>query len=241
VDAGLEFRRAWGFSAGSINAAAYFAGRLEENDRIWTHLEDFPVMKISPRHWPSSFFSDAALRGHLDRWVDEAELRTSARCSLHVVSLRREDGEHVTATFEPGGAWAGSLPEHILASCAIPFVFPSVRIGGRTHVDGGVPGRRPMHFSPLSDCDEVIAVSVVRQDEPTGFSLNPVRHFNRKSKSVIRWHMRSGAASLGPGRVRWLVPSEPFDVSLIRFDPAFCRAAFRQGIKDGERFIKSSS
>jgi predicted acylesterase/phospholipase RssA len=237
VDAGLDFRRTWGFSAGALSAVAYFAGVIEELEGIWNKLEDHNIMRLSPRHWPSSICTDAALRGYLARWVDETKLRSSARGSLHVVSLRREDREPVTASFEPGGAWEGSLSEHIVASCAIPFVFPSVRIGGGTHIDGGVPGKRWLDMAPLADCDEVIAVSVVRPDEPTGPSLNPVRHFSRKSKGIIRRQMMTAAATLGPVRVRWLVPSRPFHQSFIRFDPDFCRAAYRQGIKDGEAFL----
>jgi len=51
--------------------------------------------------------------------------------------------------------------EHLLAACAVPAVFPPVRIGGRLCVDGGLLGALPLWAADEMGAERVVAVDVL--------------------------------------------------------------------------------
>ena len=55
---------------------------------------------------------------------------------LRVAAVDRRSGRRVM--FGEPGAPAASVPDAVLASCAVPWLFAPVEIGGREYVDGGV-------------------------------------------------------------------------------------------------------
>ncbi len=50
-------------------------------------------------------------------------------------------------------------PEHVLASCALPFVFPAVRIGSEWHGDGGIRLAAPLSPAVHLGARRIIAMS----------------------------------------------------------------------------------
>jgi len=60
---------------------------------------------------------------------------------------------------------AGDLTPALLASTAIPGVFPSVVIDGREHLDGGVVDNTPLDIAVDDGAKEVIAVSLMAGGE----------------------------------------------------------------------------
>ena len=53
----------------------------------------------------------------------------------------------------------GDLPEHVIASSSIPFIFKPVNINNQKYADGGIIDNLPI--KPLKEvCDKVIAVSI---------------------------------------------------------------------------------
>jgi len=129
-----------GTSVGAINAA-WIAGwpstegvaKLEE---IWLGLRRDDVF---PLGWAAAtgllgktnhLFSNAALRNLLERNLPYERLEQAA-VPVHVVTSELRSGRAVVLS---GGPAVPSL----LASCAIPGVFPPVTIGRRDLVDGGV-------------------------------------------------------------------------------------------------------
>jgi NTE family protein len=69
------------------------------------------------------------LRGRVQRWGGRFDGR------LRICAVDRGSGRRVV--FGAPGAPRASVPDAVIASCAIPFYFKAVTIGGRQYVDGG--------------------------------------------------------------------------------------------------------
>jgi NTE family protein len=70
------------------------------------------------------------LHEHVGRWGTRFDGR------LRICAVDRRSGRRVV--FGAPGAPPAEVPDAVLASCAIPWVFAPVEIGGREYVDGGV-------------------------------------------------------------------------------------------------------
>lgn len=136
-----------GASAGAINGA-YFAcnpgvagaGRLET---LWRGIRRADIM---PWSWRGVWSMFGGNRGHL---VEAAGLRRllaqqfgprrleAAELQLHVVATDMHSGDEVLLS-------SGSIVDAVLASAAIPGVFPPVQFEGRTLIDGGVANNTPV-------------------------------------------------------------------------------------------------
>jgi len=136
-----------GSSVGAINGA-FFAGNptpegVDQLDAIWRGLRQGDVFPLDPR---------AALLGFLgrrDHLVSPAPLERLLR--RHLGYERLEDAPvaiHVVATEVTTGTEvvlsAGDAVQALLASAAIPGVFPPVGFGGHLLMDGGVVDNTPI-------------------------------------------------------------------------------------------------
>lgn len=112
-------------------------------DGIWNHLSRRDIFPLDPLRMTR------ALRGHVPSLVSEAGIERLARrylgdlrledlaLPLHVVAADQQTGQRVDLN-------EGPAVEALLASTAIPGVFPARTIGGRSLVDGGVAANCPM-------------------------------------------------------------------------------------------------
>lgn len=134
-----------GTSVGAMNAAwvaahGTSADSLAELTAVWTRLKRRDVFPLDPRT------ALRALLGHstavippdrLQRLVaDCADIETleEARIPVHLVTADLLTGQAVTIS-------SGSLVSAVLASAAIPGIFPPVARDGRHLIDGGVADR----------------------------------------------------------------------------------------------------
>jgi NTE family protein len=138
TEAGIWPAMVAGTSAGAVNAA-YFAlhpHRLDRLEAVWLALRTQDVFPGTRLHILMNF----ARRGHIhrsDAW--EAFLRAEVGTTRFedmpiagaVVAVRLRDGERVV--FD-----SGEIVPALMASTAIPGVFPPYRIGDEAYVDGGV-------------------------------------------------------------------------------------------------------
>jgi NTE family protein len=131
-----------GTSVGAVNAA-WVAGHGMSTDslaalaRLWTDLRRQDVFPLSVPHAVaaltgrrSALSSSSSLRALLTANVGIGDL-AEAVVPLHVVATDLLSGEEVLLS-------AGGVVPAVLASAAIPGVFPPVPIDGRHLVDGGV-------------------------------------------------------------------------------------------------------
>jgi NTE family protein len=164
---GIEPDLLVGTSAGALNAG-YVAGHgttpaaLEDLAAIWARLRRRDVFPLQPARLgaaalgraPSICPSDP-LRRLIAKHVVFGEME-DARIPLHVVTTDVRSGEEVVLS-------AGDAVEAILASASVPAVFPSVRIGDRDLVDGGVADNAAISHAVALGADVVYVL-------PTGFA-----------------------------------------------------------------------
>lgn len=155
-----------GASVGAINGA-YFAAQpssegIQRLERIWNRLHRADVFPMS------LFNSLLAISGKRDHLVASTHLRRlieselacenleDAKIPCHVVATDILDGTEISIS-------SGSLTSALLASAAIPAVFPSVAIGGRHLMDGAVANNTPISTALALGATRVIVL-------PTGLS-----------------------------------------------------------------------
>jgi NTE family protein len=155
-----------GASAGAINAA-YFAGAPDAKgvcklQALWCSIRRRDVMPFSIRSLflilmqrQEHLVHNGALRCLLERSLDYHQIE-DATLPLHVVASERVTGHEVVLSH-------GSVVEAVLASSAIPGVFPPVAIKGRELVDGGVCSNTPIAAAVRLGATDVIVL-------PTGFA-----------------------------------------------------------------------
>jgi NTE family protein len=155
-----------GASVGALNGA-YFAAQPNDEgvkrlERIWSRLHRSDIFPLSP------FGSLLAIMGRRDHLVTSSPLRLlieselpcekleDAKIPCHVVATDVLDGTEVAIS-------AGSLTSALLASAAIPAVFPSVTFEGRRLMDGGVANNTPISTALKLGAERIIVL-------PTGKS-----------------------------------------------------------------------
>jgi len=136
-----------GTSVGAVNAA-WVAGHPDpdgvmELGDIWMGLRRHDVFPISPITGArgligrsNHFISNVNLRTVLERHIPYKRLE-EAQLPVHIVATDLKSGRATILTSGP------AVPA-LLASCAIPGVFPPVTIGRRDYVDGGVANHTPI-------------------------------------------------------------------------------------------------
>lgn len=136
-----------GTSVGAVNAAC-MAGRpdaegLEHLSETWLGIRRQDVFPLSP------LTGARGLLGQANHFISNASLRTLLE--THIPYRRIEEAVvpvHIVATeLKTGRAvvlGSGPTVPALLASCAIPGVFPPVAIGRREFVDGGVASHTPL-------------------------------------------------------------------------------------------------
>ncbi len=168
VDQGISVDLVVGASVGAVNGA-YFAAHPDAKgvqglERIWRGLRRRDVFPFTPFGSLLSFFSPrnylvdpTPLRRLLERHMPHLDLGQTA-IPLHVVATDILRGTEVVLS-------SGRAIEAILASAAIPAVFPPVELEGRYLADGGIANNTPISVAVALGADRVIVL-------PTGFSCD---------------------------------------------------------------------
>jgi len=153
-----------GASVGAINAS-YFAGAPDAEGvarlgRIWSGLRRSDI-------FPLTLASAFGLLRHPGNLVDPSGLRRLIEANLPYPRL--EDAQiplNIMATNQQGQAVrlsSGPAAEAILASTAIPGVFPPVHIDGEALMDGAVAANTPMLLAAELGASRIIIL-------PTGYA-----------------------------------------------------------------------
>jgi NTE family protein len=166
VAAGLQPDLVVGSSVGAINAG-YYAGRpsiagVAELDRIWRGLRTSDVFPLSPIRgflgfvgWQDGLMDQGALRRLLEQALPYEDLEDAA-IPCHVVATEVLDGREAVLS-------EGPAVLALLASAAIPGVFPPVDRDGRTLFDGGVASNTPIATAIERGAQRVVVL-------PSGYS-----------------------------------------------------------------------
>ncbi|AXB44170.1 patatin-like phospholipase family protein [Amycolatopsis albispora] len=150
TEAGLTPDLVTGTSVGSLNGAVLAlksddpAEQAERLQRIWTRMtrhEAFPGGVFSQvrtlRHSGTNLFPNTGLAAIVDEYLGEGVTFEDLALPLGVVTTDVE-------TAEPRLIRSGELRPALLASCAIPGIYPPVEHEGRLLYDGGLVANVPM-------------------------------------------------------------------------------------------------
>jgi NTE family protein len=155
---GIRADRVYGASVGAINGASYASNptpegieRMAEN---WRAIKGTDIFPRSALDGPWAFLqkraavhSNVGLRRIIELGVDFENLE-DARIPVEVVTTSLTDGRERWIT-------RGPAIEAILASSAIPSIFPPVTIDGDVLVDGGVVNNVPISRALLAGCTRI--------------------------------------------------------------------------------------
>jgi NTE family protein len=229
-----------GASVGAINAAHFACAPniegVETLERIWIGLRRADI-------FPLTVASLFGLIKHPGNVVDPGGLRrvieTNLPCS------RIEEAKiplHIMATDQQGQVVrlsSGPAVEAILASCAIPGVFPPVPIGNDLLMDGAVAANTPLRLAAALGASRIIIL-------PTGYACalrEPPRTAIGKALHaitlMITWQLMHELEHMPEGSAVHVVPTlcplavSPFDFSASRQLIERAEESSRQWIESG--------
>ena len=157
-----------GTSVGALNGsaiAAYpsLAGTMMLRE-VWMSRQAIDVFRAHPLGMILSGLKrdqiSAFPQQNIRRLVERAQALTGIttfeqlRVPLAVVATDLNAGK-------PAVFRSGDLTPALLASTAIPGLFPTVRIGDREHFDGGVVDNTPINIAVADGAKEVLAISLM--------------------------------------------------------------------------------
>lgn len=245
----IKFDVVAGFSAGALNGTACCLGRTSELERMWGALSPGSLLKLSPRLMPFTLFSDKPLKSLLEKWLGtpDAVLNLPSP-AFYVICHCVETCLPYFAEFKEGRQNKDiTLLDALLASCAMPVIFPPgrVTIAGRTRtlIDGGVLGKSPMNLDIFKNCRTVIAISISRTED-----MNlPVRglpsYFESRARRILCAHVQKALESLkslpSPPRLHHIRPEADTGLRILDFDGAKCARAYAMGSQAMDAFIHS--
>ena len=129
--------------------------------------------------------------------IERLGSRFDGRLRVAAVDLR--SGRRVV--FGAPGAPEASVADAVLASCAVPWVFRPVTIGGREYVDGGAWSSANLDAAPVSRGTTVLCLNPTASPRLSADRLGAVRAFARAGASTEALLLRRRGA-----RVRIVAP-----------------------------------
>jgi NTE family protein len=142
-----------GASAGALNAWAIAGGcSPAELCAFWTDRTSADIMHVRIPALPWRGIFDPA---PVYRQVDQFYTRFQPRLpfGLTMVEVPRLRQIYVTGD--------SITPAHLRASCAIPFCYPPVRIGGKYYVDGGLLAVVPLWAAVAMGATSAVVINVL--------------------------------------------------------------------------------
>lgn len=229
-----------GASVGAINGA-FIASRPTtaetalELAELWRAVTRWDVFPLNPLTGLFGFVgardhlvSDAGLRKLLDRHVEIGKLE-SAAIPLHVIATDLLSGVELRLS-------SGDALEAIMASAAIPGVFPPVEHGGRLLIDGGVANN-----APIADAIELGAERVYVL--PTGNACD-IREQPRgvvpmllhATSLLVMRRLLLEVETLGD-RAELIVLPPPCPLTITPVDFSHADELIRRGYEDSGRYL----
>ncbi len=165
-----------GVSAGALNAAWLAAHCSLSGARLLCRIWQYST----PRYFPplnrlhmllrlvqgrDSLISNAGLQAFIRRWAGgERRMGEFTRPRLYVVAARLEDG----ALHAFGDRPDDRLFDALMASTALPPLFPPWTVDGVDYVDGGVISDLPLHIAIQRGATEIYTLEIVHRSGAAG-------------------------------------------------------------------------
>ena len=207
-----------GTSAGAINAFRYATDPTEDGlDRLrelWQGLRRKHVFPINVRDIArgligsrDGFVSPDRLRAYLLDQVGDLRLE-DAKIPVHIVATDLAEGEPVVLS-------AGPAVSALLASAAMPGVFPPVRLNGRSLIDGAVTADTPIRQAESLGATEIYVLPTVGSKAPRQLPKGAIAVMIRAIDQMFSHVVSTDIASV---RATVTVLPAPETVALSPFD-----------------------
>jgi NTE family protein len=229
-----------GTSVGSVNGA-FIASRpqtpatAEELATLWRHIRRTEVFPVRPLSGLLGFL------GRRDHLVPDGNLR--ALIAAHLGIKRLEQAQiplHVIATDALSGRELrlsdGDALEALMASTAIPGVFPAVSLGGRELIDGGVANNAPISHALELGADVVYVLptgNACDLSEPPQGALGMLVH----AMSLLVMRRLLVEIELLKDRCELIVLPPPCPLSIAPVDFSHADELIRRGYEDASAHL----
>jgi NTE family protein len=212
-----------GCSIGSINGWA-IASDIPADDLIRTWLDPRSATLMTARAplrpWRGIFDP-----GPLQEMIQELAATYQPRIPL-AIAVTRLPRMRLEIVQTPNLTW-----RHVLASCAVPFGYPPVRIDGRLYCDGGLLNVMPVWAAKRFGVDRAIAVNVLPR-----MPLNTMRAAVRAVRLVAPREPEADGIEVLPLGPRQVLGTFHDAVS---WNEANVRGWIDRGRRDAEALIRS--
>lgn len=245
-EAGLDIRCVAGSSIGALNGYLAATGKINEMLAFWKNIDQKKLITI--QSFTKLFFSggnslltDQMQRKMVEEVVQLEDLKAARReyicaaISINTGKLHYFRGSEAETDRE--------LRDYILASAAVPGVFPPVKIGEELYMDGGLVRNTPIEALQNERIDTVIAISM----EPEYYPEEKISNTGQIALRTLSIFFRSQAddavvRALGSKQTRarkimLLRPQLPLDMQQYEFDPKKIEALIEQGYRAASQFI----
>jgi len=218
LEAGIKPDVIVGTSIGAVNAAYLAADpsleQVDELQRLWCEAKARDIFPLNPIANCRALFKEGALfsphcwRRFVERRAPYRNIEDAA-VPLRITATDYEEGRSVV--FD-----SGPLVDAIMASTALPAIFPPYRIDDRLYLDGAISDQLPLKVA-LDGGADTIFVMAVSVPSPPPDRRSPLAILRHSVTILLYPRIRLDALNLpdGHGSLRIVqVPSVKTQVSL---------------------------
>lgn len=238
LGAGIRPAAVFGASVGALNAAGLAVDpsvdRIDELAEVWCRLRSVDVFGGDRRLGMvrvargGSLHHTRGLQVLIERFFDRDDLSQTA-IPLHVSTTDLETGL-------PHWWRAGAPVPILLASCAIPVVFPPVVLDGRWHVDGALVEPVGLRRAASVTSGPIIVLDTGATSMPLGPIDGAVATVAAAIRAGRMARLADDRIAVDPARVHWIEVRCP-DIPYHDFDRT--AALLELGREAGERFVET--
>ncbi len=184
-----------GVSGGSVNGSVLLTNNdLKENikrmESLWKKIKRADVFPINfqlfyKTIYASSIYSNKGLKQILKKMIPRDNFKYLSK-KLYILSTDFSNGDPVYFN-------KGKIIEKVLASCAIPGVYPPIKIKGKYYIDGGLSGNAGIIQAEQLGNDIVFVLNPSTdppKNEMPSFYLEMMRTIDSSYLNVIEREIR---------------------------------------------------
>ena len=248
-EAGLDVRCIAGSSIGALNGYMAATHNIGPMLKFWQEIDQKRLITI--QSFTKLFFSaspslltDQLQRKLVEEYVRLADLQNNpceyicAAISLNTGKLHYFSGHNAKSDTE--------LQQYILASAAVPGVFPPVQMGHELFMDGGLVRNTPIEAVQRKKVDVIIGISM----EPEGYPKDALMSTAQIALRTLSIFFRSQADDAMTRaensrkrtvkRILLLRPKLPLEMQQYEFDQKKIVRLLDQGYHEAQHFIRKN-
>ena len=276
VENGIEADVIAGFSIGALNGAAYCFDMASTLKETWSKIDNKKLFKLNPsyHHIPieiyqnyntdslfsrikfnfenklsrMTLFSNKPMYDILSNWLGPSELIFHRNVKFHIITHCVEKKLPYIITYDGKTSCGGIKFIHALvASCAIPFIFPPVKIKESDEelhlVDGGAIGIATINLNILEGCKTIIMMSNSPDSDMNYYQKGFMGYFESKVRRMLALHVKKIYESRdfikSRPEVYLLKPDKAPDMGIIDFESHKCLEFFKEGEDAALKFLRT--